>query len=51
MPYKIIKGNQGYIVKNTETGRVHAKHSTKSNAEAQVRLLYAIERGMVPRKK
>jgi hypothetical protein len=34
-----------YMVVNTQTGKVHAKHSTKANAEAQVRLLYGLEKG------
>lgn len=30
---------------------VHAKHTTKSKAEAQARLLRGIEHGMVPKKR
>jgi hypothetical protein len=41
MPYTIrkVKGKDCYTVKNTDTKVVHAKCSTKEDAEAQVRLL------------
>jgi hypothetical protein len=40
MPYKIIPHGQGkYTVKNVESGKVAAKSTTKTKAEAQVRLL------------
>ena len=41
MPYSIrkIRNEDAYSVKNTETGKVHSKHTTKKNALAQVRLL------------
>ena len=45
MPYKMKKVD-GYQVRGPSG--VHAKHSTKSNAEAQMRLLRGIEHGMVP---
>jgi len=52
MPYKIQKHAHGdYSVVNTESGRVHSKHTSKVKAEAQVRLLRGIEYGMVVRKK
>lgn len=52
MPYSIIPKGRGYIVKNTETGKEHSKKPMpKARAEAQMRLLYGIERGMVPRGK
>lgn len=45
MPYKIIKHADGsYAVKNTKTGHMAAKHTSKAHAEAQVRLLHSIER-------
>jgi hypothetical protein len=45
MPYSIrkVRNKQCYRVKNTETGKVHAKCSTKLNAERQLRLLNAVE--------
>ena len=51
MPYAITKAGRGYQVKNTATGKIHARHATLAHAEAQVRLLQAIEHGFVPRKK
>lgn len=53
MPYKILKlrNQDAYRVKNTETGKVLAKKTTKAKAEAQVRLLRGIEHGTLkPRK-
>lgn len=38
---KLLSGQ--YEVKNTETGKIHAKHTTKPLAEAQIHLLRAIE--------
>lgn len=44
MPYEIRKvDGDGYEVINAETKAVKAKHSTKEDAERQVRLLHAIE--------
>lgn len=43
MPYEIIRKNQRcYEVKNSQTGRIHAKCTSKKKAEAQVRLLEQI---------
>ena len=40
MPFAIHKNTDGsFRVVNSKTGKVHAKHSTKAHAEAQVRLL------------
>lgn len=46
MPYKIRKNRNRntYKVYNTESGKVFAKESTLKNAEAQIRLLYMLER-------
>ena len=45
MPYKIVKHARGdYSVVNAATGKVHAKHTSKAKAEAQVRLLHSVER-------
>jgi hypothetical protein len=45
MPYSIrkVRNKNCYKVKNKKTGKVHAKCSTKQNAERQVRLLHAID--------
>jgi len=40
MPFKIIRNKDGsFKVKNVESGRIAAAHTTKPKAEAQVRLL------------
>lgn len=53
MPYKIVSkvigGELMYAVKNTQTGKTHG-WTTKTKAEAQMRLLYGIEGGMIPKK-
>jgi hypothetical protein len=51
MPYAITKVGRAYQVKNKVTGKVHARHTTLAHAEAQVRLLEAIDHGFMPRKK
>jgi len=52
MPYEVKKKGSGYVVKNTETGKEHSKKGIpKKRAEAQMRLLYGIEQGMIPRGK
>ena len=52
MPYGIIHNpDKSYSVINTETRKIHAKHTTKAKAQAQVRLLQGIEHGMIPRGK
>ncbi len=43
MPYAITEHDGGYQVANTDTGEIHAKHTTRAKAEAQVRLLRGIE--------
>ena len=50
MPYGILRANGDFKVVNTATGKVHAAHTTREKAEAQVRLLRGIEHGMVPRR-
>jgi hypothetical protein len=43
MPYKILKNaDNSYKLINSDTGRVHAKHTTLEKAQAQMRLLYLI---------
>ena len=49
MPYKLKAEGMGYKVVNTATGREHSKKPIpKSRAEAQLRLLQAIEKGFRP---
>lgn len=50
MPYEIRKKGTGYVVVNTATGKEHSqKPIPKARAMAQMRLLYGIENGMIPR--
>jgi hypothetical protein len=51
MPYSVREApdGDGFEVVN-EDGEVKAKHSTRADAERQVRLLEGIEHGMVPKK-
>ena len=43
MPYAIQRNPDGsYKVKNTETGRLASKKTTKAKAEAQVRILNTV---------
>ena len=52
MPYAIRALPTGqYEVVNRESRQVKAKHTTKAKAEAQVRLLNAIEHGFTPTQK
>ena len=46
MPYKVTKliNQPFYVVKNTVTGKVHSKGTTRERAYAQVRLLEAKEK-------
>ena len=43
MPYAAIDTGEYYVVINIENGRIMAKHTTKNKAEAQIRLLEAID--------
>jgi hypothetical protein len=46
MPYKIVKNADGsYEVKNAKTGKVHAKHTDLTKAEAQIRIMESAENG------
>jgi hypothetical protein len=51
MPYQIrkIKNHNLYSVKNINTGVIHSKETTKKKAEAQVKLLNAIDNGFKPK--
>lgn len=43
MPFKIVRNADGsFKVKNTDTGRIAAKKTSKPKAEAQVRLLNSL---------
>ena len=43
-PYQITKvGNNKYQVKNKQTGKIHAKGTTKAKAEKQVKLMEWID--------
>jgi hypothetical protein len=46
MPFVIRKNRNSelYKVSNAITGRVHSYHTTKSKAQAQVRILESIEK-------
>jgi hypothetical protein len=46
MPAKMTKTDQGYRVSTPHA--VHAKHTTKEKAKAQVRLLHAVDHGWRP---
>lgn len=51
MPYKIEKQGRKFVVINKDTGKIKGTHDTKEKAVAQLRLLYAIEEGLNPRRK
>lgn len=53
MPYEVkpAASGDGFEVVNTKTGDVKARHATKEDADRQVRLLHAIERGWHPTEK
>jgi hypothetical protein len=49
MPYEIVHKGKGYVVRNTQTGKEHSKKGIpKARAEAQMRLLMAIDHGFKP---
>ena len=51
MPYEIKKlPNECFAVVNKNTGEVHSKCTTKEKAEAQIKLLRAIEHNPLFRK-
>lgn len=43
MPYKAEERDGAWCVVNTDTGDVKAKHTTKEDADRQVRLLESLE--------
>ena len=53
MPYTIrkVRNMPCYTVKNSKTGEVHAKCSSKVNAQRQLRLLNALDHGWKPKKR
>lgn len=50
MPYVIrkVRNQDCYRVYNKETGKIHAKCSTRENATKQLRLLRAVDHGWSP---
>jgi hypothetical protein len=47
MPYEIVKVSGGFKVINKDTGKVHAKKTSKKNAQAQIRLMEGIDHGSI----
>lgn len=45
MPYKVLKQEGKFIVKNEETGEIKGIHKSAKKAMRQMRLLYAVEGG------
>ena len=50
MPYAVKRVGSAWQVVNADTGEIHAKHTTKAKAEAQVRLLEGEVQGKKPDK-
>jgi len=51
MPYKVRQDGEDYLVVNSSTEEVKARHTppdAKEKAEKQVKLLEGIEEGMTP---
>ena len=48
MPFAMRKRDGAYQVVNTETGEVHAYHTSRQNARRQMRLLNMIKHGDKP---
>ena len=46
----MLKTRGGWEVRNKQNGTIHALHTTKTKAEAQIRLLNAIDHGFHPKK-
>lgn len=49
MPYKVTPNGDSFDVVNTQTEDVKATHDTKEEADKQVELLNAIEKGYDPK--
>ena len=45
MPYKIVKVKNGYSVRNSKSGKVFSKRTTRKKAVKQLRLLYLLDSG------
>ena len=43
MPYKIVKVTNGFSVRNSKTGKIHSKRTTRKKALKQLKLLYMID--------
>ena len=51
MPYKIVKKGNKWLVINKETHKIKGTHDSLKKAEAQERLLRAIDHGWKPSNK
>ena len=51
MPYKSVRKGKCFDVENLETGKVHAKCTTRAKAQKQMNLLRGVEHGWTPSKK
>ena len=49
MPYAVLKKGNKWLLINKDTGKVKGTHESKKKAEAQRRLLQAIEHGWTKR--
>lgn len=45
MPYELLHKGKCWSVVNSETGKEHAKCTSKAKAQAQMKLLYGVESG------
>jgi hypothetical protein len=48
VPYEIRRAGRAYQVIDKDTGAVHAKHTTRAKAKAQLRTLEGAARGFHP---
>lgn len=48
VPYEVRSNGSAFEVINRDTGKVKAKHTSKEEADRQVKLLHAIEHGWKP---
>lgn len=51
MPYRKRKMGSKYEVYNADTGRVYSYHTTRTHADAQLRLLRKLEHGSKSKKR
>jgi hypothetical protein len=43
MPYQVIKSGEGFGVMNTDSKKMHSKHTTREKAMKQIRLLHMVD--------